>query len=155
MEGLETVELLLIVISILLALYTVYIFFDQKKNMRFFGPKSKAIPLVALIVIALGVGNYFYQGQQVKDLGACVVLVMFGIIMMISRNGIGEAGLYVEGIRVSWKQISKVRLEQSSEGIQLYYVRKKVEKNLLLTDTTYEQVESYIKKMRKLYHFGK
>lgn len=155
MEGLESVELLLIIISILLALYSIYLFFDQKKNLRIKGPKAKAVPLVAFIVSALGFLNYAFHEWQLKDLGACIILIMFSLIMVFSRNGIGESGIYVEGIRISWKQIERAYAKAEGELVTLYYVRKKAEKSLVLHHTTLEDVNQYLKRMRKLYHFGK
>lgn len=155
MAGLETVEIMLIIISIVLAGYSIYTFIDQKNNLRFHSPKSKLVPYIALLVVMLGFANYAMNGQQLKDLGAAIVLLMFALIMALSRNGIGETGLYFEGVRVSWKQINKVSVEEVNGCVQLQYVRRNATKTIVLTDTSVEEVNSYIKKLRKLYHFGK
>ena len=131
MESFSTALLLLIAISVVLLVYVIYIFFDQRSNLRFASPKSKWAPLIALVLIVIGFGNYFYNGQRTEDLGAAFVLVIFALMMAIGRSGIGESGLYIEGIKMSWKR------------------------TLELADTTVEEVEEYLRKKRRIYHFGK
>lgn len=155
MAGLETVEIMLLLISVLLAGYSIYTYIDQKNNLRFRSPKSKLVPWIALLVAALGFGNYIVNGYQIKDLGAAIVLLMFALIMALSRNGIGETGLYFEGVRVSWKQIAKVSVREVHGRVELQYVRKNNAKTMELIDTNVDEVSSYLKKLRRLYHFGK
>ena len=85
MESFSTALLLLIAISVVLLVYVIYIFFDQRSNLRFASPKSKWAPLIALVLIVIGFGNYFYNGQRTEDLGAAFVLVIFALMMAIGR----------------------------------------------------------------------
>ena len=86
MESFSTALLLLIAISVVLLVYVIYIFFDQRSNLRFASPKSKWAPLIALVLIVIGFGNYFYNGQRTEDLGAAFVLVIFALMMAIGRS---------------------------------------------------------------------
>ena len=53
MESFSTALLLLIAISVVLLVYVIYIFFDQRSNLRFASPKSKWAPLIALVLIVI------------------------------------------------------------------------------------------------------
>lgn len=155
MESFSTALLLLIAISVVLLVYVIYIFFDQRSNLRFASPKSKWAPLIALVLIVIGFGNYFYNGQRTEDLGAAFVLVIFALMMAIGRSGIGESGLYIEGIKMSWKQINKASVKNEKGKVVLTYTRRKGQRTLELADTTVEEVEEYLRKKRRIYHFGK
>lgn len=155
MDSMSTVMLLLIVISVGLLIYTVYIFFEQKSNLRFASPKSKWAPLVALVLIVIGIGNYFVNGQKMVDLGAAFILTAFALMMALGRSGIGETGIYLEGINMSWKQVNKASVKAEKGKVILTYTRKKAQRTLELTDTSVEEVEEYLRKKRRLYHFGK
>lgn len=155
MDSMSTVMLLLIVISVGLLIYTVYIFFEQKSNLRFASPKSKWAPLVALVLIVIGIGNYFVNGQKMVDLGAAFILTAFALMMALGRSGIGETGIYLEGIKMSWKQVNKASVKAEKGKVVLTYTRKKAQRTLELTDTSVEEVEEYLRKKRRLYHFGK
>ncbi len=155
MDSMSTVMLLLIVISVGLLIYTVYIFFEQKSNLRFASPKSKWAPLVALVLIVIGIGNYFVNGQKMVDLGAAFILTAFALMMALGRSGIGETGIYLEGIKMSWKQVNKASVKAEKGKVILTYTRKKAQRTLELTDTSVEEVEEYLRKKRRLYHFGK
>ena len=106
-------------------------------------------------MIVIGFGNYFYNGQRTEELGAAFVLVIFALMMAIGRSGIGESGLYIEGIKMSWKQINKASVKNEKGKVVLTYTRKKGQRTLELADTTVEEVEEYLRKKRRIYHFGK
>lgn len=146
---------MLIIISVLLLGYSIYLYLDQKRNIHFRSPKSKMVPFAAAVLVAIGIANYVMNGQKLADLGSCIVLVIFALIMLISRNGVGESGIFFEGIRVSWKQISNVSVTEQDGEVCLSYTRKNITKTMIIMDTMVEDADKYIKKLRKLYHFGK
>lgn len=155
MENLSTALVLLIAVSVALLVYTIYIFFDQRSNLRFASPKSKWVPLIALLLIVAGFANYIYNGRRNEDLGAAFVLLIFALMMAIGRSGIGETGLYIEGLKISWKQIGKASVKDENGKIVVTYTRKKAQRKLELANTTVEEVEEYLRKKRRIYHFGK
>lgn len=155
MENISPASLLLIVISVGLLIYTFYIFFDQKSNLRFMSQKSKWTPLIALLLIVIGIANYFYNGQKLEDLCAFLVLLIFSIIMVMGRSGIGETGIYIEGIKMPWKNINRAYVKEDEGKVVLTYIRKKTTRTMELHHTTVDEVEDYLRKKRKIYHFAK
>lgn len=155
MENVGPALLLLLGISVLLFIYMIYIFFEQRSNLRFASPKNKWTPLIALLLIIVAFANYFMNEQNLENLFAAIVVMIFAIAMVIGKSGIGETGIYIEGIKISWKQITKASVKEEKGKVIFAYDRKKSQRSMELTNTNAEEVETYLRKKRKIYHFGK
>ena len=155
MDQLGAIEWTLSVISFLLAMYSIYIYFDQKSNIRYYAPKSKWVNVIALVVIMMGIMNWFLKGQNAETAVTAVVLIIFGFMMILTRNGIGESGIYNEGLHFSWKQVNKANVKVHHDKVYICYERRKQKNEIELMNAKEEDVLDYLKKIRKIYHFGK
>ncbi len=151
----DLMTLLMFGISIFMVGYGIYVYMDQKQNLRFTSKKSKYTPLIAFIIVLVGAAIYFLNGRGIAEIAGACVLVAFALGMLLTKNGMGESGIYTEGIRIAWKQIKRIDAVEKQGNVTLRYVQRNAEKTLELENAKLDEVNRYLKKLRKIEHFGK
>lgn len=136
-------------IGLILLAYTLWMIAEQRRTLVFEIERGAWTYVVAAVLVAAAVANYFIGGRGVQQIAIGFVMFAFAIFLAAVRNGVGRKGIYLDGVRYTWAKVKALRLKKEHGVAVLYYTIGEFERVIRLEGSAYKDVERFVTQIKE------
>lgn len=142
--GITPLILVLIIAGTGMLIYTAVRWFDQNRYLVFKAPTKPSSFIIFVLFCVIALVNYFSRGKTFQEFWVGYLLVSFAISILLVRDGVGASGIYSEGIKYAWKDITAAQVSKRQNRVYVMVRVGKATRGVTLKFADEDKIREYV-----------